>query len=72
MIKLNQIVNFNPFKEERRGVPDEFSEEKKTGVVKYINHKNRWFSVEYKHVGVIQRISFNFDEIGKTVHICEA
>ena len=66
MINIGQKVTFNPF----AGIngPNDVSRFNNTeGTVKYVNSRNRWFSVEWGEPKT--RISFNFNDIGKTVKL---
>ena len=68
MIKIGQKVKFNPFK----GINTTglvFCDMSTTGIVKYVNTKHRWFSVEYGDPKM--RISYDFNDIGKDVKICK-
>lgn len=68
MIKTGQKVKFNPF----RGIHsmgDISATENTVGTVKYVNATHRWFSVEYGD-DVKLRISFNFNDIGNAVVLC--
>ena len=60
MINIGQKVTFNPF----TGIsgPNDVSRVNNTeGTVKYVNSKNRWFSVEWGDPKTIT--SFNFNDI---------
>ena len=68
MIKLNQKVEFDPFAGiHLTGVTNDH--QIVTGTVKYINKLHHWFSVEYGDNEGKRRISFKFDDIGKTVKV---
>ena len=70
MIKLNQKVEFDPFAGiHLAGIVNDH--EIVTGTVRYINKQHHWFSVEYGDEGAQRRISFKFDDIGKTVKVME-
>lgn len=63
MINVNQTVKFK-----QNLVPGEriFIE----GTIKYINKLHHWFSVEYTNAeDRVQRMSFRYDDLGKTVHL---
>lgn len=69
MIKIGQKVKFKPFKGLQTGGLGDATNIVVTGTVKYINSRNRWFSVEYDDDSKM-RISYNFDDIGKDVRLC--
>lgn len=69
MINIGQKVKFNPFRG-MQSASDIRSAENTVGTVKYVNAKNRWFSVEYGD-DVKLRISFNFNDIGTAVTLCK-
>ena len=69
-IKIGQKVRFNPFHGIRTmGFTDVSN--KVVGEVKYINEPHNWFSVEYDGGAGPQRISFNFNDLDRIVHICK-
>ena len=66
MIEVGQLVKFKPFK----GLCPtgmNSTDISYTGTVKYVNARNRWFSVEYGYPRM--RISFNFNDVGNTVKV---
>ena len=67
MIKVGQNVTFNPHKG-LNGVSDVSQFNNTRGTVKYVNAKNRWFTVEYGDPKMC--VSFNFNDLGKTVNEC--
>lgn len=70
MVKIGQKVRFNPLEDvQLSGLVDR--REIKEGIVKYINSKHRWFSVEYDGGAGLQRISFDYTDLGRKVHICK-
>ena len=67
MIKIGQKVTFNPFNgQHTTGDVSMFNDTE--GTVKYVNSRNRWFSVEWGDPKMV--ISFNFNDLGKTVKEC--
>ena len=70
MIKVGQKVRFDPFEGvNMTGMLD--LHRKVIGTVKYINEPHNWFSVEYDSGAGPQRISFNFMDVDRIVHICK-
>lgn len=69
MINIGQKVKFNPFRG-MQSAQDIRTAENTIGIVKYVNAKHRWFSVEYGD-DVKLRISFNFNDIGTAVTLCK-
>lgn len=67
MIEIGQKVIFDPFSETYGFASDLNRGQILSGVVVYINERNKWFSVEYgKHK---LRTSFKFSQIGKEVKL---
>lgn len=70
MIKVGQMVQFDPFGE----ITGFGSEDNKgnivTGLVVMVNKHNQWFSVEYILNGLKLRTSFKFCDIGQAVTVC--
>ena len=70
MVKIGQKVQFEVLKGIKKlNIPGEFCRIA-TGTVVYINHQNRWFSVEYDCNGSKQRASFKYFQIGQDVMLC--
>jgi hypothetical protein len=70
MVKINQKVIVKPFKHMvHSGTGGAELELELEGIIKYVNATHRWFSVEYGEYG--QRIAYKFDDIGKSVFLCE-
>lgn len=66
MINIGQKVSFNPFTGQG-GTNDVTRFNNTEGTVKYVNARNRWFSVEWGDPKTV--ISFNFNDIGKAVKL---
>lgn len=67
MIKVGQKVKFNPFIGHHSTNGDITLFNNTEGTVKYVNSRNRWFSVEWGEPKMI--ISFNFNDIGNAVKL---
>lgn len=67
MIEIGQKVRFDFFDQVNFGGYTEVDTER-VGTVTEIHEEHRWFSVEYDGP---RRISFKFDDIGKSVFIVE-
>ena len=68
-VQVGQWVYFDPNKGIRiYGFPE--LHRIVVGKVVYINEEHRWFSVEYGK-DTSQRISFNFNDFGMNVRLCD-
>ena len=70
MVKVGQLVQFDPFKEITGFASGDCRGQNVTGAVVYVNAPHKWFSVEYELKGVKQRTSFKFCDIGEAVTGC--
>lgn len=67
MIEVGQQVRFDAFKE-YSGFCSTLHDREAHGVVVYINHPHKWFTVEFGNPK--QRTAFKFSQIGKDVTLC--
>lgn len=70
MVVIDDKVQFDPFDEITGFGSNDNKGKPVTGTVVMINYAHKWFLVEYECVGVKQRTSFKFSQIGKDVRIC--
>ena len=70
-VKIGQKVRFKPFAGIHMTGFSDVGDVVAIGTVKYINEPHRWFSVEYDTGAGPQRISFDFTEIDRSIHICK-
>lgn len=69
MIKVNDLVIFNPFDGDRAPGSSE-SAVKVIGTVVFVNESHRYFTVEYINIdGDACKISYRFDNIGTKVEL---
>lgn len=65
---IGSKVQFNPFKGIRVNGIDKI-DVTMTGTVIYINDKHRMFTAEYESGNTMQKVSFNFVDIGINVEV---
>lgn len=70
MIKLGTKVTFDPFNGVNISGFSKIVHRNVIGKVIDIYEDHKWFGVEYKLGDTIQRASFKFTDIGKSVKLC--
>jgi hypothetical protein len=65
-VEIGSKVRFDPLSCLACSSVSDIREEKVTGTVSYINHRHKWFLVEYGEL----RTCFKFSDVGLAVIVC--
>jgi hypothetical protein len=69
LIKVGSQVRFRPLVGIGLNNVNDADRTEFVGTINYVNYEHKWFGVEYGNPK--KRTSFNFGDIGYTVHFCE-